>query len=131
MRIYQTHPQGWEKRAPDEFWAAYQKLQASKVRGAAGNHILTDLVLLVRFAMQQNNELAPFLEKVQVNFRAWVEQHQASGKSFTAEQRKWLEMIRDHIAANLLIETDDFDYAPFAQAGGIGKVWRSLYLRPA
>lgn len=124
LRIYQTHPQGWEKRVPDELWQAYQKLQAGKVRGAAANHILTDLVSLVRFAMQQDNELVPFPEKVQVNFRAWVEQQQASSKSFTAEQRNWLEMIRDHIAANLLIETDDFDYAPFAQAGGIGKVWQ-------
>jgi type I restriction enzyme R subunit len=124
LRIYQTHPQGWEKRVPDELWAAYRKLQAGKVRGAAANHILTDLVSLVRFAMHQENELVPFPEKVQVNFRAWVEQQQASGKSFTDEQRKWLEMIRDHIAANLLIETDDFDYAPFAQAGGIGKVWQ-------
>jgi len=91
---------------------------------AAADHILTDLVSLVRFAMQQENELVPFPEKVQVNFRAWVEQQQVGGKSFSAEQRKWLEMIRDHIAANLLIETDDFDYAPFAQAGGIGKVWQ-------
>ena len=124
LRIYQTHPQGWEKRVPDELWAAYRKLESSKVRGAAANHILTDLVSLVRFAMHQDNELVPFPEKVQVNFRAWVEQQQDSGKSFTAEQRKWLEMIRDHIAANLLIETDDFDYAPFAQAGGIGKVWQ-------
>jgi len=31
-------------------------------------------------------------------------------------------MIRDHIAANLGIETDDFDYAPFSQQGGLGKV---------
>ena len=124
LRIYQTHPQGWEKRVPDELWQAYRKLEASKVRGAAANHILTDLVSLVRFAMHQENELVPFPEKVQVNFRAWVEQQQASGKSFTDEQRKWLEMIRDHIAANLLIETDDFDYAPFAQEGGIGKVWQ-------
>jgi type I restriction enzyme R subunit len=124
LRIYQTHPQGWEKRVPDELWAAYQKLQTGKVRGAAADHILTDLVSLVRFAMQRENELVPFPEKVQVNFRAWVEQQQTSGKSFSAEQRKWLEMIRDHIAANLLIETDDFDYAPFAQEGGIGKVWQ-------
>ncbi|WP_020675075.1 type I restriction-modification enzyme R subunit C-terminal domain-containing protein [Geopsychrobacter electrodiphilus] len=124
LQIYQTHPQGWEKRVPDELWAAYQKLQAGKVRGASANHILTDLVSLVRFAMHQDNELVPFPEKVQVNFRTWVEQQQTSGKSFTSEQRKWLEMIRDHIAANLQIETDDFDYAPFAQAGGIGKVWQ-------
>jgi type I restriction enzyme R subunit len=124
LRIYQTHPLGWEKRVPDELWAAYRKLEAGKVRGAAANHILTDLVSLVRFAMHQENELVPFPEKVQVNFRAWVEQQQASGRRFTAEQRKWLEMIRDHIAANLQIETDDFDYAPFAQEGGIGKVWQ-------
>jgi type I restriction enzyme R subunit len=31
-------------------------------------------------------------------------------------------MIRDHIAANLGIEPRDFEYAPFAQHGGLGKV---------
>ena len=31
-------------------------------------------------------------------------------------------MIRDHIAANLGIEPDDFDYAPFSQHGELGKV---------
>ena len=31
-------------------------------------------------------------------------------------------MIRDHIAANLGIEPDDFEYAPFSQHGGLGKV---------
>jgi type I restriction enzyme R subunit len=41
---------------------------------------------------------------------------------FTPEQLHWLEMIRDHIAANLGIEPDDFEYAPFAQEGGLGKV---------
>lgn len=33
-------------------------------------------------------------------------------------------MIRDHIAANLGIDKDDFEYAPFAQEGGIGKVYQ-------
>ena len=31
-------------------------------------------------------------------------------------------MIRDHVAANLVVESDDFEYAPFAQEGGLGKV---------
>ena len=31
-------------------------------------------------------------------------------------------MIRDHVAANLGVEPDDFEYAPFAQEGGLGKV---------
>ena len=29
--------------------------------------------------------------------------------------------VRDHIAASLSIEPDDFDYAPFSQRGGLGK----------
>ncbi len=52
----------------------------------------------------------------------WLGQQENTGKKFTDEQEHWLEMIRDHIAANLSIEKDDFDYAPFAQEGGIGKV---------
>ena len=86
--------------------------------------ILTDLVSLVRFAMHQDNELVPFPERVNVNFKAWIAQQENTGKKFTDEQRRWLEMIRDHIAANLSIEKDDFDYAPFAQEGGIGKVYQ-------
>jgi len=72
---------------------------------------------------------------VNANFEKWIAEQQTlprpqgegrgeggvNGKRFTAEQRRWLEMIRDHIAANLSIETDDFDYAPFSQAGGLGK----------
>jgi type I restriction enzyme R subunit len=30
-------------------------------------------------------------------------------------------MIRDHIAANLSIEKDDFELAPFNREGGLGK----------
>ena len=97
-------------------------MEKSKVKGASAKRILTDLVSLVRFAMHQDNELVPFPEKVQINFNAWLAQQQAGGKPFTPEQIHWLEMIRDHIAANLSIDTEDFDYAPFAQEGGLGKV---------
>ena len=31
-------------------------------------------------------------------------------------------MIRDHVAANLAVDQDDFEYEPFAQEGGLGKV---------
>ena len=106
----------------DNLWDAYATLEKAKVKGANGPHILTDLVSLVRFAMHQENELVPFPEKIEVNFRVWLAQQEASGKKFSEEQRQWLVMIRDHIAANLGIETDDFDYVPFAQEGGLGKV---------
>lgn len=31
---------------------------------------------------------------------------------------------QDHVAANLVVEPDDFEYAPFAQEGGLGKVYQ-------
>jgi type I restriction enzyme R subunit len=105
----------------NNLWMAYAALEKSKVRGASVPHILTDLVSLVRFALDQENELVPFPEKVDVNFKAWLAQQ---GKDFTEEQLNWLEMIRDHIAGNLSIDTEDFEYSPFVQEGGIGKVYQ-------
>jgi type I restriction enzyme, R subunit len=105
-----------------QLWNAYAALEKSKVKGASGRRILTDLVSLVRFAMRRDNELVPFPERVNANFKAWRAEQERGGMQFTDEQRRWLEMIRDHIAANLGIERDDFEYAPFAQEGGLGKV---------
>ena len=118
-----------------QLWNAYAALEKSKVKGASSKRILTDLVSLVRFAMHQENELVPFPERVNTNFKAWLAQQQspspsgrgvrgegAQGPGFTPEQLYWLEMIRDHIAANLSIETDDFELPPFTQEGGLGKV---------
>lgn len=108
----------------DALWNAYAALEKSKVKKVTAPHILTDLVSLVRFAMHQENELIPFPEKVKANFRIWLAQQEADGRKFSEEQHKWLKMIRDHIAANLSIDTDDFDYAPFSQQGGLGKVYQ-------
>jgi type I restriction enzyme R subunit len=104
-----------------QLWQAYAALEKSKVKGASAKRILTDLVSLVRFATHQENELVPFPEKVNANFKAWLEE-QEKRRKFTDEQRHWLGMIRDHVAANLVVEPDDFEYAPFAQEGGLGKV---------
>jgi type I restriction enzyme R subunit len=104
-------------------WQAYATLRKDKVKGATQRRLLTDLVSLVRFAMQQTNELVPYPERVQANFKAWLAQHQQTDTNkFTPEQQHWLEMIRDHIAANLCLEIDDFEYAPFNAQGGLGKV---------
>jgi type I restriction enzyme, R subunit len=113
-----------------ELWQAYAAIRKDRVKGASQRRLLTDLVSLVRFAMHQDNELVPYPERVQANFRAWLAQAtqarragQIGGsRSFTPEQIHWLEMIRDHIAANLGIEVEDFDYAPFNTEGGLGKV---------
>ena len=115
----QKPPHLWTE---SQLWQAYAALDKSKVKGTTAKRILTDLVSLVRFAIHQDNELVPFPERVNANFKSWLAQQEASGHKFASEQRRWLEMIRDHIAANLGIDPSDFDYAPFAQEGGLGKV---------
>ena len=110
-----------------QLWQAYAALNKTKVKGTSQRRLLTDLVSLVRFAMQQDNELVPYPERVQANYKAWLAQLAAVRAEpveaiFTPEQLHWLEMIRDHIAANLGIEPDDFEYAPFNSEGGLGKV---------
>ena len=72
--------------------------------------------------MHQENELVPYPERVAANFKAWMAQQQAAGRAFTDEQRWWLEKMAEHIASNLGLEAEDFDYAPFDQRGGLGRV---------
>ena len=116
----------------DRLWDAYAALERSKpaparlkqgVRGASSQRILTDLVSLIRFAIR-HDELEPFSEHVHERFNKWIILQESAGKKFAPEQIRWLEMIRDHIVANLSIEKDDFNYVPFAQEGGIGKAYQ-------
>ncbi|MEX0749317.1 MAG: type I restriction-modification enzyme R subunit C-terminal domain-containing protein [Dehalococcoidia bacterium] len=112
-------PRNW---VPEQLWRAYEILDQSKVRGAGGR-MLTDIVSLVRFALQQDGELLPFAEDVEARFERWLAMQEVAGHAFTLEQRAWLERIRDHVAGGLMIAADDFEYSPFVQEGGLGKAY--------
>lgn len=114
-------PRQW---TPEVLWRAYETLEHDRVRGAGARRLLTDVVSLVRFALHQEDELVPFVERVHERFERWLAQQANAGRTFTPEQRQWLEAIRDHVAANLEIAVDDFEYAPFASMGGLGKATR-------
>jgi len=107
---------------PERLWQAYETLERSKVRGSGGR-VLTDLVSLVRFALEQEDELVPYPELVDERFHAWLLAQESAGRTFTAVQLAWLERIRDHVAASLAISAEDFDYTPFVEHGGIGKAY--------
>jgi type I restriction enzyme R subunit len=113
-------PRDW---TPERLWHAYEALDRSKVRGSGGR-VLTDIVSLVRFAVHQQEELHPFQEDVSARFARWMAQQESNGRTFTDEQRQWLEAIRDHIGTSLTIEAEDFDYEPFVQRGGLGKAFQ-------
>ena len=119
--MIQQPPYLWSE---SQLWQAYAALDKTRVRGAGGRRILTDLVSLVRYAIEQDNKLVPFPERVEANFNGWLAQQENDGKQFSDEQRQWLEMIRDHIAGNLSIDSEDFESVPFNQHGGLGKVYQ-------
>jgi len=108
----------------ERLWSAYARLQTSKVKGADRKRQLTDLVSLLRFALELDGELKPFADEVDKRFQAWIFRHNAQrGTAFTPEQTEWLRLMKDHIASSCSISRDDFDYAELADKGGLQKAW--------
>jgi type I restriction enzyme R subunit len=95
-------------------------VDASKVRGSGGT-MLTDIVSLVRYALEQENELVPFHEHVDQRFAGWLAGQEQRGVLFTDEQRRWLIWMKENIAAEIDITPESFEYTPFAEHGGIGR----------
>jgi len=117
-RAIKAPPRSW---TPEGLWRAYALLEQDKVRGASGQRLLTDIVSLVRFALKQEGELVPHTERVRERFDNWMAQQANTGRAFSAPQMQWLEMMRDHIAASVEMDMDDFDLSPFAEEGGLGR----------
>ena len=106
-------------------WRLYEALEPEKVTGAGGN-ALVDLVAIVRHAIKPEEALVPVAEQVEARYQAWLEEKARGGQQFTAEQRRWLDAIKNHIASSLAIERQDFEDVPFNQWGGLGGAWRAF-----
>src|SRR3989454_163086 len=113
--------------APPRSWTteklrrAYETLEKSKVHGASAQRLLTDIVSLVRFALHQDGELVPHVDRVRDRFQNWLAQQASKGRTFSDEQIQWLGMMRDHIATSLEIDMDSFDLTPFTNEGGLAR----------
>ena len=104
-------------------WKAYEAVEPEKVKGKGGKSLI-DIVALVRHAIHPNDMLIPVEMGVSERYRKWLVEQETAGVTFSPEQRKWLDAIKDHIASSLSIDQDDFEYAPFSQFGGLGKAYK-------
>ena len=104
----------------EDLWAAYETLDASKVRGS-GHRVNTDLVSLVRYALRLTDELVAYPDLVNERFDAWLQQQRNAGRSFTDEQVSYLRLIRDHLATSVMIAPYNFRSPPFSTHGGYGR----------
>ncbi len=109
--------------APFAVWGAYERLE--NVAGNRPENELVALVSLVRRVLDIDSVLTPYDGTVNRNFQSWVmDRHKGNAPKFSEEHMSWLRMIKDHIATSMHMERDDFDYSPFAEAGGLGKAWQ-------
>ncbi|MCQ8278869.1 hypothetical protein NFI95_10435 [Acetobacteraceae bacterium KSS8] len=102
---------------PLALWSAYRRLRADKVRANPAK-TLTDIVALVRFALGQRDTLAPLSSDMAGRFNLWLGREDKAGRTYTPDQRAWLEAIRDYLAANIEIAPADLQ-DQFAPRGGI------------
>ena len=102
-----------------DVWQAYKRLQATLVRGAPSDKVLTDIISLVQFATGQAETLEPYATRVEQRFNLWIGRQKKVGREFNEEQMNWLKAIKDYLAANVEIApTDLMKDQPFTAWGG-------------
>jgi type I restriction enzyme R subunit len=84
---------------------------------------LVDVVALVKHALDPSTLLSPMGMAVEERYQEWLSEKEKAGVTFTADQKKWLDAIKDHIASSLAIEQDDLEEVPFNTIGGLGRAY--------
>ena len=102
-------------------WRAYELTEPEKVKGKGRQ--LVDVVALVKHAIDPSSFLSPMGMTVEERYQEWLDEKEKSGVTFTTDQKKWLDAIKDHIASSLAIEQDDLEEVPFNTIGGLGRAY--------
>lgn len=112
----QRPPHLWTE---EKLWAAYAQLEKDRVRGIGTQRVLTDLIALVRHALEPDGELSPYPEQVRARYEAWLAAQAQAGQQFSPEQRWWLDKIAGYIGLNLQMTPTDFEIdGDFVNRGG-------------
>jgi type I restriction enzyme, R subunit len=104
---------------PVDIWRAYKRLDDDRVKGNPAR-ALSDIVMLVRYALGAATTLEPLPATIAGRFNLWLGREERAGRTYTEAQRTWLFTIRDFIAVNVDITPEDLMDAPdFAAQGGL------------
>ncbi len=127
IRILLDRPRDWsasalkdlqEKLTHNPLRFTVENLQ--RVHEAKHHKPLVDIISMVKHAVRNDAPLLTASERVERAFAKVT-----NGKSFTPDERKWLDRLREHLRQSLSIEREDFDLMPvFSGAGGWGAVRR-------
>lgn len=86
-------------------WRAFEFTEKDKVKPLKNpEKQLTNLIQLVRFALGQDKELQDFSGIANARFNLWRGRQIKKGITFSKEQDRFLEIIKDYILSNAYIE---------------------------
>jgi type I restriction enzyme, R subunit len=92
----------------ETLWTAFEKSHSINAARTQTRRF-TDLVSLVRVALEQQPVLESFAEHVRQRFTEWLEAKHRQRITFTVDQLAWLEKIRDYIAASGSVEREHLE----------------------
>ncbi len=129
IRILLDRPADW---SPEALGELKRKLEGHPLRFTVDrlqkahevryHRALVDVISMVKHAADEEAPLLTAAERVE---RAL--QRITAGRTFTEEQRAWLDRIRQHLHDNLSIDEDDFGLAPeLEREGGWGAFRRAF-----
>ena len=131
IEILLKRPKDW---SPDALELLRKKLSSAKehfttenlrkAHAAKYHKALVDIISMIKHAAIEESPLLSASERV---YQAM--NRIATGKEFTQDQQRWLDLIRQHLVENLSINKEDFESMPiFARKGGwsvANKVFKS------
>ena len=86
-------------------WRAFELVKKDKVKSIKSpEKQLTNLIQLVRFVLGQDDELQDFSGIANSRFNLWRGRQIKKGITFSEEQDRFLEIIKDYIISNAYIE---------------------------
>lgn len=95
----------------ESLWTAFEKSGTANSPGVSRSQTrrFTDLVSLVRVALEQEPVLQPFEDHVRSRFDKWIETKRGENITFTGDQVTWLQRMRDYIVASGSVEREHLE----------------------
>ena len=88
-----------------------------RAHSKVGHREAADVISLVKHAAAEESPLLSAEERVTAAFSRLEKK-----LTLTVEQRDWMQLIREHLIANLSLDEDDFDTQPlFTSRGGVAR----------
>lgn len=122
IEILLKRPKDWKTDALNELRSKLKKNKFSEIDLQKAYRIvyskaLADIISIVKHSAEQEAPILTAQERVEIVMRKIM-----SENSFSLDQVKWLELIREHMVENLTIDIEDFELMPvFTRQGGKAK----------